>query len=283
MTGFGRAEREADGVRVAWELRAVNGKGLDVRLRMPGSLDRMEAAVRGRAKARLARGNVQAGLQLETGETTGVTIKEAAAANLVAAARQLHEAHGLTMPDAGQLLSMRGVLEASSSEPDEGADAIVLATLDEALDALLTEREREGAQLAAVLGEQLDGIARLTGKAAADPSREPEAIRARLATQVARLGETELDPDRLHAEAVMLAVRADLTEELDRLRAHVASARALLSEGGAIGRRLDFLAQELGREANTLCAKSNAAAVTAIGLELKLTIDRFREQVQNVE
>lgn len=283
MTGFGRAEAERVGVRAVWEVRSVNGKGLDVRPRMPGSLDRLEPAVRGRAKARLARGNVQAALQLDTADATGIAVNDQTATALVAAARHLHEMHGLPMPSAGDLLLMRGVLETASRDVPEGTDDLVLQTLDTALEALVTEREREGAALAAILCEQVDRIAELAEQAAADPSRRPDAIRARMADQVARLAETDLDPDRLHAEAVLLAVRADLAEEIDRLRAHVVSARALVAEGGAIGRRLDFLAQELMREANTLCAKSNAASVTAIGLELKLTVDRFREQVQNVE
>ena len=283
MTGFGRAEAEADGTRVAWELRSVNGKGLDMRLRVPSSLDRLEAAMRNRVKARLARGNVQAALQIDADAGAGVTVNEVVAADLVAAARTLHETHGLPMPDAGSLLLMRGVLEAGPRDTSENADETVLGALDEALDALIREREREGAQLAGVLRGQIDRIAELTEAATADPAREPAAIRARLASQVARLSETELDPDRLHAEAALLAVRADLAEEIDRLRAHVVAAHALLEEGGPIGRRLDFLAQEFFREANTLCAKSNAASITAIGLELKLTIDRFREQVANIE
>lgn len=283
MTGFGRAEGAADGVELAWELRAVNGKGLDVRLRMPGAMDRLEPAVRAAAKRHLARGNLQAALRLERAGTSQLNVDEDAAAELVAAARRLHDKHDLAMPDAGAVLLMRGVLDAGGGECPEGLHDLALATLERALDALVSEREREGATLAVALGEQVDAIERLTEAAAADPSREPATIRSRLGEQVARLFETELDPDRVHAEAVLLAVRADLAEELDRLRAHVASARALLGEGGAVGRRLDFLAQEFMREANTLCAKSNAASLTAIGLDLKLTVDRFREQVQNIE
>ena len=164
-------------------------------------------------------------------------------------------------------------------------DAAILAVLDQALAGLTEARREEGEALKAIMRDQIDRIESLTERAAADPSRDPAAIRARLAAQVRLLLEAgaPLDEARLNAEAAYLATKADIREEIDRLRTHIASARALLSAGGAIGRRLDFLSQEFNRESNTLCSKSNAAAITAIGLELKAVIDQFREQVQNLE
>jgi len=192
-------------------------------------------------------------------------------------------------PTLDGLLSVRGVVEAVEAETDDEARAAlaarVLADLDNALAALVADRMREGRAMAAVLTGHLAEIERLAAAAEASPARTPEAIRARLAEQVATLlGATEkLDPDRLHQEAVLLATRADIREELDRLAAHVAAAHALIAEDGPVGRRLDFLAQELNREVNTLCAKANDRSLTAIGLDLKAVVDQFREQIQNVE
>jgi uncharacterized protein (TIGR00255 family) len=172
-----------------------------------------------------------------------------------------------------------------NAEERAAAEAAVLAGFEQALDALIKERQREGRSLGTVLSERVDAIARLAAAAEANPARKPEAIRARLAEQVKALLATreKFDPDRLHQEAMLLAAKADVREELDRLAAHVAAARTLLSEGGAVGRRLDFLAQEFNREANTLCAKASDVSLTAIGLELRAVVDQFREQVQNLE
>ncbi|MCC0043623.1 MAG: DUF1732 domain-containing protein [Brucellaceae bacterium] len=187
------------------------------------------------------------------------------------------------------LLALRGVIEipeaAASPEEREALDAAIIGVLGEALDALTEARTGEGAALAGLLGGNIDAIEGLTGKAEADPSREPAAIRQRLADQVSQLlgASTQFDEARLHAEAAFLATKADIREEIDRLFTHVASGRALLAAGGPAGRKLEFLAQEFNREANTLCSKSNASSVTAIGLELKAVVDQFREQVQNLE
>ena len=194
---------------------------------------------------------------------------------------------GAAAPVVEQLLSIRGVVDIVDGE-DENSDelrAAVLATLETSLDALADMRRREGAAIRELLRQRIDKIEALTAAARLDPARSSEAIRAKLTEQIANLLDASpaLDPDRLNQEAVILAVKADIGEEIDRLDAHVSAARELMAAGGAVGRQLDFLAQEFNREANTLCSKSNASSVTAIGLDLKATVDQFREQVQNLE
>jgi uncharacterized protein (TIGR00255 family) len=291
MTGFARVAGASEGARWTWEIRSVNAKGLDVRLRLPPQCEAIEQAARLAAQDRLARGAVQATLTVERPPTDAVVrINEAALSSVLAAAAAIAErVPGAGAPSVDAILAQRGVVE--FVEPEETAEEraafaeAVAADFSAALDLLVAARRGEGAALGSVLDERLARISALTGQADASPARTPESVRARLADQVAALLGTglALDPDRLHQEAALLATRADVREELDRLAAHVAAARVLLAEGGAIGRRLDFLAQEFGREANTLCAKSNDRALTAIGLELKAVIEQFREQVQNVE
>lgn len=290
MTGFGRASAEHRGAAIAWELKSVNGKGLEVRLRLPPGFERLEQAVRQAIQKRFSRGNVQAGLSLSRlALQSQPVVNEEFLRDLAGLAQRLQEQFGAAPATADGLLSLRGVLEPSEAGEDEATrndlDTAILAALDVAMDSLELERRREGKALGAVLLAQLDAIGVLTEQAAADPSREPAAIRARLAEQVRLVMETgaPLDETRLHMEAAFLATKADIREELDRLRTHVASGRALIESGGSIGRKLDFLSQEFNRESNTLCSKSNAAAVTAIGLELKAVVDQFREQVQNLE
>ncbi len=192
-------------------------------------------------------------------------------------------------PSLDGLLSLKGVIEVSDAEEREderrSAEAAIVGGFGEALAALVQMRRHEGANLGRVLATRLTEIATLVDRAELAPGRRPDAIRARLAEQVAALlAQSErFDPDRLHQEAIMIAAKADVREELDRLAAHVAQARHLIEQGGAVGRRLDFLAQEFNREANTLCAKANDVELTNIGLELKATVEQFREQVQNVE
>jgi uncharacterized protein (TIGR00255 family) len=192
-------------------------------------------------------------------------------------------------PTLDGILAIRGVLDTVESEPDEAAReklaGRIVADLDKAVGELVAMRAREGAAIATVLGARLDEMESLTRAAEASPARTPEAIRARLAEQVAALLDAApaLDPVRLHQEAVLLATRADIREEIDRLYAHIAAARELIAGGAAVGRRLDFLAQEFNREVNTLCSKSNDRALTALGLDMKAAVDQLREQVQNVE
>ncbi|HEY8163618.1 MAG: YicC/YloC family endoribonuclease [Methylocystis sp.] len=290
MTGFARARGNLGPWSYAWELKSVNAKGLDLRLRVPPNFDAVEIKARAAISARLARGSVFVNLTAKRAEQEGCArVNRAALERLLAALEDMPPHAALRPASLDGLLAIRGVVEIIEPEDDEAQRAAleksVLAALDEALHALLSSRRSEGAALAAVLQERLARIAALTAQADALPARQPEAVRQRLAQQVARLLESAegLDPARLHQEAVLLAVKADIREELDRLAAHVASAQKLLAEGGPVGRRLDFLAQEFSRETNTLCAKSNDPSLTEIGLELKIEVEQLREQVQNIE
>jgi uncharacterized protein (TIGR00255 family) len=221
--------------------------------------------------------------------TPVVRINAAVLEAIVTTVRQLAPRLEAAPPSLDGLLSLKGVMEVGDAEESEEerlrAEAAATSGFAQVLDALSDMREREGAALGRVLTMRLGEIAALAGRADHAPGRRPEAIRIRLAEQIATLmaQSDRLDPDRLHQEAILIAAKADVREELDRLAAHVAQARRLIDQGGAIGRRLDFLAQELNREANTLCAKANDVELTNIGLELKATVEQFREQVQNVE
>jgi uncharacterized protein (TIGR00255 family) len=292
MTGFSRAAGDVGGATVTWEVKSVNGKSLEMRLRLPSGQDRLEPAVRQALQKRFARGTFQAMLTLaRPAQQQGQPIvNEAFLRDVAELAKRLEKQFGTAPARADGLLGLRGVLEIPEPvETDEDratADAGALAVLETALDGLEAARRAEGNALSALLLGHLETIARLADRAEADPSREAAVIRERLAEQLRLLmdvGGGGLDEQRLHAEAMLLATKADIREELDRLKTHVAAARALLAGGGVVGRRLDFLAQELNREANTLCSKSNAASLTAIGLDLKAVVDQFREQVQNLE
>ncbi|MBB3389841.1 uncharacterized protein (TIGR00255 family) [Rhizobium sp. BK275] len=290
MTGFARREGTAGRWRWAWELRSVNGKGLDVRLRLPPGLERLETDVRRIAGENFSRGNLQATLSLTTGESQLEAVLNQDAFAAVLAMRDKLE--GLIDPAPlrlDTLLSIRGLVDFRETQDSEetiaARDADILSGLMAALSDLRTMREQEGAALTRVLLGQIATIEGLTNTIEADPSRSPQEIAARLSAQVALLmeGAGALDRDRLHAEAALLATKADLREEIDRLKAHVTASRDLLVKGGPVGRKLDFLAQEFNRESNTICSKSNASAITAAGIELKVVIDQFREQVQNLE
>ena len=290
MTGFARATGESAGGAISWELRSVNGKGLDVRLRLPAGFDRLEMPVRQALQRRFARGNMQGTLSLvRAGSATQPVINEDFLKDVAELAKRLEKQFGCAPASADGLLALRGVFDVPEATDDPAMlpdlDKAIIATLDQAMDGLEAARRQEGAALGEVLSAHVDTIERLTLAAEADPSREPAAIGDSLAAQVKLLLEASpgFDEQRLTSEAALLATKADIREEIDRLKTHVASARSLLAGGGAVGRKLDFLSQEFNRESNTLCSKSNAAAVTAIGLELKAVIDQFREQVQNLE
>lgn len=290
MTGFARSEGSSGRYRWAWELRSVNGKGLDLRLRLPTGLESLEADIRDIATKNLSRGNIQAGLSLSAADVKmeAVVNREALDA-VLALKRDLGDAVSDAPLSFDTLLSVRGLVEfrepEESTDEQEARNRDVVEGFAAAIGALKAMREREGAGLFTVLSSQIDRIEQLTAVIEADPSRQPEQIRARLAAQIALVteGAGGLDRDRLHAEAALLATKADLREEIDRLNGHVAAARELLASGVPVGRKLDFLAQEFNRESNTICSKSNSSAVTAAGIELKVVIDQFREQVQNLE
>jgi uncharacterized protein (TIGR00255 family) len=290
MTGFARSETAWNGARFVWEIRSVNGKGLDIRLRLPPGYEALETAARNAVSDAFTRGNMQVTLQAGEGAASvEAIVNEDALEAVIALVHRLGDRLEAQKPTLDGILNIRGILELREPELDSASkaerDTAILAGLDEAIAALAAMRKREGAELVRVLSGQIDRVANLADAVENSPTRSPEAIRARLAEQVAALLDAHqgLDMDRIHMEAAILATKADLREEIDRLRAHVGAVRELLAEGGPVGRRLDFLAQEFNRETNTICSKSNAAPVTAIGLDLKVLIDQFREQIQNLE
>ena len=289
MTGLAQVAGDSGASRWTWEFKSVNAKGLDVRLRVPPGFDAFEIEARRSIGTRLARGTCHASLTI-TREKLPVQLRvdtERLAA-ITQALAAVPPTPGIGPATLDGLLALPGMIETLDRMPDPAAadalKAACTAGLDAALDALVAMREVEGAALRNVLDTRLDAIGRLTTAADEAPQRTPEAVRAKLAATIATLAERHaLDPDRLHQEALILAAKADVREELDRLQAHVAAAHQLLAQGGPIGRRLDFLAQEMGREASTFCAKVDDAALTAMGLELRVEIEQLREQVQNIE
>jgi uncharacterized protein (TIGR00255 family) len=290
MTGFARGHGVAGSYAWSWELKTVNAKGLDLRLRLPPGWDAIEVPARTRATEKLSRGTAYANLTVERkGVAPAVKVNEPVLAAVLATLKGLRGVVDASPPTLDGILSLKGVIEVTEEDEREEdrrtAEAAILAGFDKALADLVAMRCEEGATLSRLLTAQLDEIAALAARAEAAPGRKPEAIKVRLAEQVATLlaASARFDSDRLHQEAIMLASKADIREELDRLASHVEQARKLIAGGGAVGRRLDFLAQELNRESNTLTAKANDVDLTNIGLELKSAIEQFREQVQNLE
>jgi uncharacterized protein (TIGR00255 family) len=290
MTGFARSHGACGPYTFEWELKSVNAKGFDLRLRLPPGWDELEAHAKKRAGETLARGTVYANLNLKrSGALAAVRINEDVLASVVKAAGQLAGKLDAVAPSIDGLLSIKGVIEVVEPEADEEEDkaakAAAAAAFDEALDNLIAMRRREGMALGQVLSQRMNEIEGLAKKAEALPGRKPEAVRARLAEQVAALLEASdrFDADRLNQEALLIAAKADIREELDRIASHIAQTRELIGKGGPIGRRLDFLAQEFHREVNTCCSKSNDIELTNTGLEMKNVIEQFREQVQNLE
>ena len=290
MTGYAEAQGSRDGARWRWEAKSVNGRGLDIRLRTPPGFDAIEPVARTLVGERFKRGSIQMQLTFEAGEASrGLKIDAAALAAAVRIAREVAAETGLAPARVDGLLALKGVIVQDEVLPIEAParalrDAAIVETLATALDALSRARVSEGGRLHTVLAAQVDDIARLTREAATLDAAQPQILRDRLAAQVQEmLSGSGLSEERLVQEAALLAVKADIREELDRLQAHVHEARALMASGEAVGRKLDFLSQEFNREANTLCSKSSDIALTRIGLALKATIDQFREQAQNVE
>ena len=288
MTGFGRADGALDGWTWTVEARSVNGRSLEVRYRGPGGFENLERLTKAAAQGRLNRGQVTLGVQAKRAEggEPAPRVNEAVLATYLKLANQLAE-EGAVPPSADGLLSLRGVIEVAEEVEDLEAHAAVEAaiavTIEQALDALKVSRQREGEQLTPVIHDFVGTIEALVARAELEASSQTEAIRERFTRRI-----SELAPDapgldeRIFLEAAALATKADVREELDRLTAHVASARTLLQQPPA-GRKLDFLMQEFMREANTLCSKSATTPLTGIGLELKAVIEQLREQVQNVE
>jgi uncharacterized protein (TIGR00255 family) len=290
MTGFARSHDASGAYAFEWELRSVNAKGFDLRMRLPPGWDAVEPVARKRATELLARGTVYANLSVKrTDAAPVIRVNDDVLASVMKVAADLSKKLAAPPPTVDGILSIKGVLEVS--EPDDtaqqrqAAEAAVLKAFDRALESLVEMRRREGTSLQQILLARLDEIAVLSRRADAAPGRQAEAVKAKLAEQVALLLESSdrFDPDRLHQEAIMVAAKADIREELDRIDSHLAQARELLGKGGAVGRRLDFLAQEFNREVNTTCSKSNDLELTNIGLEMKNVVEQFREQVQNLE
>ena len=290
MTGFARSEGALGDARWTWELRSVNGKSLDIRMRLPQGFERYETEIRRACSAAFKRGNIQVSLAA-SGVSADVepVLNERVLASVIAISQDIQNRFDADPPRLDGLLNIRNLIEFRDSEVDpemlRAYDADCLEGLSQAVNSLAEMRETEGAALRAVLEGHVAAIEDVVRLVERDPSRTPEAIRQRLAEQVRQLVEAApaLDQSRLAMEAALLAAKADLREEIDRLHAHVAAARELLASGVPVGRRLDFLAQEFNRETNTICSKSNATSVTTAGLELKVLVDQFREQIQNLE
>jgi uncharacterized protein (TIGR00255 family) len=290
MTGFARNQGAILHYGWIWELRSVNAKGQDIRFRLPPDCPLNEADLRSHLTAHLQRGTFHIHLDVRRAERAPTAvINHALLADVIAAIAPLAEQHGLAKPSLDALLQVRGIVEVAdpkeTAEDRERLSAALLQGFKGAVAELVSAREREGLALQQILLNRISAMRSLVEQAEQSPGRSPEAIRARLETQVRLLvdSNTALEPQRLHQEAVLMAVKADIREELDRLAAHLRSGEQMLASGGAVGRRLDFLSQEVSREVNTLCAKSNDLSLTGIGLELKTLVEQFREQVQNVE
>lgn len=290
MTGFARGQGAVGAYAWVWEIRSVNAKGLDLRLRLPPGWDAIEPTLRARATEAVARGTLHATLTVDrAGAAPIVKINDNVLQAVIASLNSLADRIEAEPARLDGILAIKGVIEVSEADEREeeraAAQAAVIDGFGRALADLAKMRRQEGEALGRVLGARLAEISDLVARAEAAPGRRPEAIKTRLAEQVATLLEASdrFDPDRLHQEAILLASKADVREELDRLIAHVAQAGKMIRDGGAVGRRLDFLAQELNRETNTLCAKASDLELTNIGLELKSLVEQFREQVQNLE
>jgi len=290
MTGFARRHGASGPYAFQWELKSVNAKGFDLRMRLPPGWDDLEASAKKRASEVLSRGTVYANLNVKrTSAASTVRVNEEVLASIVSIATSLAGKLDAVAPSIDGLLAIKGVVEVVEPESDEAEDKAArdaaAAAFEQALADLVEMRRREGGSLGQVLSQRMDEIERLAKRAEAVPGRRPEAIKARLAEQVAALLESSdrFDPDRLNQEALLIATKADIREELDRIASHVAQAREMIAKGGPVGRRLDFLAQEFHREVNTTCSKSNDIELTNIGLELKNVVEQFREQVQNLE
>ncbi len=290
MTGFARAEGSANGYGWSWEVRSVNARSLDVRLRLPPGFERIEPGIRAAVAERFARGSINATLTLDRGERMPtLSVNEAALEQVLALANELSDRIDAEKPRIDGILSIRGVIETSDREetPEERErlEKSVDDSFAEALRALRVARDQEGERLGVAVAGHIDEIESLTGQAGSLAATQPAALDERLRRQIEALfgDDARVSEDRIAQEVALLLVKADVREELDRLVSHVDAARGLLSANEPVGRRLDFLCQEFNREANTLCSKSSDIELTRVGLDLKACIDRLREQIQNIE
>jgi len=290
MTGFARSHGASGPYAFEWELKSVNAKGFDLRLRLPPGWEELEAFAKKRAAEVLSRGTVYANFNVKrTNAQSTVRVNEDVLASILRVAGSLASKIDAVAPSIDGLLAIKGVIEVVEPEADETEDKAAkdaaAAAFGQALVNLVEMRRREGRALGQILLQRMDEIEGLAKKAETAPGRKPEAIKARLAEQIALLMETSdrFDPDRLSQEALLIATKADIREELDRIASHIEQTRDMIAKGGPIGRRLDFLAQEFNREVNTCCSKSNDIELTNTGLEMKNVVEQFREQVQNLE
>jgi uncharacterized protein (TIGR00255 family) len=290
MTGFARSHGASGPYTFEWELKSVNAKGFDLRVRLPQGFDELESHAKKHAGGVLSRGTVYANLNVKrTNAAATVRINEDVLNAVLKVATQLSGKIDAVAPSIDGLLAIKGVIEVAEPEGNEEEDKVARLAAAEAFDKALADlvdmRKREGTSLGQILTQRVDEIEALATRAEASPGRKPEAIRARLAEQIATLLDTSdrFDPDRLMQEAILIATKADIREELDRIASHIAQARELIGKGGPIGRKLDFLAQEFHREVNTCCSKSNDIELTNTGLAMKNVVEQFREQVQNLE
>lgn len=291
MTGFSRATGSNEDAQWTIELRSVNGRGLDLRVRLPNGMEALDSELRKQLSSKLSRGNITLNFNLKKNQSDISTELNVPAFNeLLKAAKHASEISGLPMPDLGVLLNSRNILkEAEKTESESKINdmhAKIIKSFNRALDDLIKARTEEGTKLSETIKNRLETIKNLTNQADNLEERKPEAIKERMKSSLALLTNQqspEFDENRLHQEAMLIATRIDIAEELDRIKAHVAQAEDLLEKNEPVGRRFDFLCQEFNREANTICSKANVKKLTYIGLELKTIIDQLREQVQNIE
>ncbi len=289
MTGFARLEGVYEGWRWVWEIKSVNGRGLEMRLRLPQRFDDLEPDLRALTRARITRGSVNINLTMQSDAAQArYRINESALTDILLMVKKIAVDIECDPPRAEGILALRGVIEAADEiqAEDERKSLVsaLLSNFEKAVDALSTARASEGAAMGVVLSRLFDEVERLTKEAATLAAAAPEVLRAKLQTQISELlSGSQIPEERIAQEAAMLAVKADIREELDRLHSHIAAGRALLAEGAPVGRQLDFLTQEFNREANTLCSKAQDMGLKRIGLDLKKIIDQLREQVQNIE
>lgn len=282
MTGYAQSEGQTSGLTWRLELKSVNGKGFDLRCRLPAGFDAFESAARNTVAQKIKRGSLTLGLHVQaSGSAKGARLNRALLDDVLKAAKEL----GSESIKLEHVLAVRGVIATDETELEASPELLAAldAALADTLNKLIVTRQSEGLHLKTVLLEHLAQIEKLTTSAKAEAAKAPQAMRDKLIEQMKTLLQSSPSEERIAQEAALLASKADITEEINRLLGHVGAVRALCEEGGAIGRKLDFLCQELNREANTLCSKSTTLALTNIGVELKVIIEQFREQVQNVE